>query len=74
MKLVCNRFAIVPHMCNECRQYIWLESYRRADVWINSCGHFIKENICKDCLPKFIISADLSNSSDFTGGIENEHV
>lgn len=74
MKLVCNRFAIIPHMCNECKQYIWLESYRRADVWKDFCSQFLKENICKDCLPKFVIGVDLSNGSNFTGGIENEHV
>lgn len=74
MKLVCNRFAIIPHMCSECKQYIWLESYRRTEVWLSFCGQFLKENICKDCLPKFVIGIDLSNGSDFTGGIKNEHV
>lgn len=63
MKLLCNRFAIVPHLCSECRMYIWLEAYRRADVWNNLYGHFHKENICKDCLSKFDI-----------GGTKNEHV
>lgn len=48
----CNRFAIIPHMCNECKQYIWLESYRRADVW--KYDRFIMENICKECLHKFL--------------------
>ena len=48
----CNRFAIIPHMCNECKRYIWLESYRRADVW--KYDRFIMENICKKCLPKFL--------------------
>lgn len=55
MKLLCNRFAIVPHMCNECKQYIWLESYRRADVWKDFYCRYLKENICKDCLSKFDI-------------------
>lgn len=36
--------------------------------------HANKENICKNCLPKFVIGVDLSNGSDFTGGIKNEHV
>lgn len=31
MMLVCNRFAILPHMCPECKRYIWLEGYRRAE-------------------------------------------
>ena len=39
-------------MCNECKRYIWLESYRRADVW--KYDRFIMENICKQCLPKFL--------------------
>ena len=47
-----NRFAIIPHMCNECKRYIWLEPYRRADVW--KYDRFIMENICKKCLPKFL--------------------
>lgn len=71
MKLACNRFAIIPHMCYECKQYIWLESYRRVDVWINFCGRFLKENICRDCLPEFGISVDLINNSNFTGGKNN---
>lgn len=32
MMLSCNRFAFVPHLCYECKRYIWLEGYRRADV------------------------------------------
>ena len=50
----CNRFAIVPHLCSECKRYIWMEPYRRADVWKNFADRFLKENICKRCLPKFI--------------------
>ena len=53
----CNRFAIIPHMCNECKRYIWLESYRRADMWKHD--RFIMENICKKCLPKFLDCATL---------------
>ena len=52
MVFSCNRFAIIPHMCNECKRYIWLESYRRSDVWKHD--RFIMENICKQCLPKFL--------------------
>lgn len=48
----CNRFAIIPRMCNECKRYIWLESYRRADVW--KYDRFIMKNICKQCLPKLL--------------------
>ena len=55
MKLSCNRFALVPHLCLECKRYIWLESYRRAEVWKNFIDKpiTVKENICKDCLTKF---------------------
>lgn len=56
MMLVCNRFAILPHMCPECKRYIWLEGYRRADVWKPFAGRYIKENICRSCLKKFDIS------------------
>lgn len=49
----CNRFALVPHLCLECKRYIWLEGYRRAEVWKNFIDRPIKENICKDCLTKF---------------------
>ena len=48
----CNRFAIIPHMCNECKRYIWIAPYRRTDVW--KFDRFIMENICKQCLPKFL--------------------
>ena len=52
----CNRFALIPHLCFECKRYIWLESYRRSEVWRNFIDKpiNIKENICKDCLKKFI--------------------
>jgi hypothetical protein len=53
MTFSCNRFAFVPHLCDECKRYIWLEGYRRADVWKNFIDRFIKENICKNCLIKF---------------------
>lgn len=53
MMLVCNRFAILPHMCPECKRYIWLEGYRRADVYKPFAGRYIKENICRSCLTKF---------------------
>ena len=56
MMLLCNRFALVPHLCPECKRYIWLESYRRADVWKHD--RFIMENICKTCLTKFDVLVD----------------
>lgn len=57
MMFVCNRFAVVPHMCSECKRYIWLEGYRRSDVWKLFAGRYVKENICKSCLKKFNIGS-----------------
>lgn len=57
MTFTCNRFAVVPHMCSECKRYIWLESYRRSDVWKLFVGRYVKENICKSCLKKFDIGS-----------------
>lgn len=54
MKLYCNRFALVPHMCCECKKYIWLEPYRRSDVIRYFIGVYERENICKACLPKLL--------------------
>lgn len=53
-----NRFAIFPKMCNSCHRYIFLEKYRRADVFHHfadaSNGHpFWKENICRECIKKY---------------------
>ncbi len=48
----CNRFAIIPHICHECKRYIWIAPYRRSGVW--KYDRFIMENICKQCLPKFL--------------------
>ena len=53
MMLSCNRFALTPHLCYECKRYIWLEGYRRADVWIKLPDRSIKDNICKQCLTTF---------------------
>lgn len=53
MLFVCNRFAFVPHLCMECKKYIWFENYRKAEVWNNFIDRYIKENICKGCLTKF---------------------
>ena len=50
-----NRFAVIPHLCSECHRYIWLEPYRRAEVI--KYDYFLKENICKGCLAKFIMEA-----------------
>lgn len=59
MMLICNRFAFVPHLCLECKRYIWLEGYRRAEIWKTFMDRPIKENICKGCLTKFDIFSDI---------------
>lgn len=58
MILLCNRFAFIPHLCFECKRYIWLERYRRSEVWKNFIDRPIKENICKGCLTKFDVLTD----------------
>ena len=58
MMLSCNRFAFVPDLCSECKRYIWLEGYRRAEVWHKFIDRSIKENICKDCLEIFGVLTD----------------
>ena len=58
MMISCNRFAFIPHLCLECKRYIWLEGYRRAKVMKKFIDIPIKENICKDCLTKFDVGLD----------------
>lgn len=74
MMLVCNRFAILPHMCLECKRYIWLEGYRRADVYKSFAGRYIKENICKSCLKKFDVITDRFNSVGNVNAISAEEM
>lgn len=51
----CNRLAIIPRLCFECKRYIWMEPYRRADVWHGGfINKYWKENICSRCLVKFV--------------------
>lgn len=64
MMLSCNRFAFVPHLCSECKRYIWLESYRKANVWKNLINRSIKENICKSCLTEFGIMTNRNKKGD----------
>ena len=59
MMLSCNRFALVPHLCLECKRYIWLEGYRKAKVWKKNLNMPIKENICKSCLIKFDVGTEV---------------
>ena len=74
MMLVCNRFAIFPHMCLECKRYIWLEGYRRADVYKSFAGGYIKENICRSCLTKFDVITKKFNSVGNVNAISAEEM
>ncbi len=58
MMLLCNRFALVPHLCIECKRYIWLEGYRKAEVWEKYADKPIKVNICRSCLTKFGVTTN----------------
>ena len=58
MKLKFKRFAIFPVMCPSCHRYIWLEKYRRADVFHFWEGQYIKENICSDCIKKYDVKGE----------------
>lgn len=64
MMLSCNRFALIPHLCLECKRYIWLEGYRRAEVWKKIIDRSIKENICKSCLMKFDVEVEKEKSKN----------
>lgn len=46
MKIRYNRFAVFPVMCHDCHRYIWMEPYRRADVWHNWLDRYVKKTIC----------------------------
>lgn len=52
MKFKTNRFAIFPHQCVDCKQYIWMESYRKASVW--KMDRFIVKTLCEDCLENYL--------------------
>lgn len=64
MMFSCNRFAFVPHLCSECKRYIWLEGYRKANAWKNFIDSSIKEDICKICLMKFGVVTDWNKKGD----------
>lgn len=58
MKIRCNRFAIIPVSCYDCHRYIWLEPYRKAEVYHSWIGEFIKQIICNECLKKYNLGGD----------------
>lgn len=52
MRTKFNRFAIIPTLCNSCKEFITLEPYRKSDV-LHIIGGYYKENICKRCISKY---------------------
>lgn len=57
MKFKLNRIAIFPVMRSDCKMFIWMERYRKAEVF--DCklfsGMYVKKCLCKDCLEKYDI-------------------
>ena len=54
MRTKFNRFAIIPKHCDCCKRYVWLEKYRRSDVWRAMKGGYWKENVCKKCIDSYL--------------------
>lgn len=54
MKIKYNKFAFIPVMCSECKEYIWLERYRETKTfWRGRYGIPITHRIlCKKCAEK----------------------
>lgn len=51
MKTQFNRIALIPFHCTDCHRYVWLEKYRKADVWTNlppCCPSSVTKKICKN--------------------------
>lgn len=57
MKFKLNRIAIFPVMCSDCKMFIWMERYRKAEVFDRKLfrGMYVKKCLCKDCLEKYDI-------------------
>ena len=58
MKTKHDRFALIPIRCTECRRYIWLERYRKAEINRVITPYFpgiIKRRICNDCISDWVI-------------------
>lgn len=57
MKTVYNRFALFPFHCVDCHRFIWLEKYRKLEVYrpIPCAPAFQKKKVCSDCLKHYDI-------------------
>ena len=52
MKLIYNRFSLIPHTCSKCEKAFWLEPYKRYKVERFSMFGNVEyvTNICKECV------------------------
>lgn len=52
MKLIYNRFSLIPHTCSKCEKTFWLEPYKHYKVERFSMFGTIEfvTNICKECV------------------------
>lgn len=50
MKTYLNRLALLPHRCDECDYYFWLEPYRtdKVDIKLVPFSSY-NRNLCKKC-------------------------
>ena len=65
MKIKFNRFAIAPVMCHDCHRFIWMEPYRRSEVFLFWAGNYVKRTICNECIKKYDVGGkDKSENKD----------
>ena len=52
MKLIYNRFSIIPHTCSKCEKAFWLEPYKHYKFERFSMFGSVEyvTNICKECV------------------------
>jgi len=56
MKIIFNRFAIIPFHCTDCHRYVWLEKYRKAEVSTDFIyPPYVKVKICNECIKHYNI-------------------
>lgn len=58
MRTPFNRFALTPQKCFCCNHYIWLEPYRRGEIWMKFIDKFVKVSVCRKCLPTFVTNPE----------------
>jgi len=58
MKLKYNRFAIIPVRCTKCHRYIWLEKYRRVDIYLFWLDRYWIGKKCSDCIKEYDVRCE----------------